>query len=453
VNNGQILTGTVPDQFSDALTFLNEVTSRVDPLVNPISLTGHSLGGSLASLVGAYTGTTAEVFNALGVSKLLPALGLDPSGNYNNIENHNAYFDPAYRYTSLLGGDQIGLVTEEFVSALAYVPDWLEPLAPVIFPLLFAQFVLGQHSMDSLLAVYRSALSATVPPRRYDPLTLDLDGDGLETTALNGGTFFDQDANGFAEQTGWVGKDDGLLVWDRNNDGQINDGRELFGDRTALQNGALAQNGFAALAEWDGNLDGKIDQNDAVWANLKVWRDTDGDAISTAPELHTLDAFGIQGIDLGYIDTNAPDGQGNTQTRLGSFTKIDGTTGQVGEYQFERSTTYTVATDPLDVPLDIADLPDIRGYGSVYSLQQAMVRDTSGQLKTLVESFVAETNPGNRNTLLEQILFNWTGSNTIDPASRGGNFDARKLSVLEKFYGRDAYDAKCNIYATSSTLA
>jgi hypothetical protein len=103
-------------------------------------------------------------------------------------------------------------------------------------------------------------------------LVLDLDGDGVETTSLNGGSYFDHDANGFAEQTGWVSSDDGLLVFDRNNDGIINDGKELFGDQTILKSGTRAANGFQALAEWDDNLDGKIDANDSIWSNLRVDR-------------------------------------------------------------------------------------------------------------------------------------------------------------------------------------
>ena len=69
------------------------------------------------------------------------------------------------------------------------------------------------------------------------------------------------------------------------------------------------------------------------------------------------------------------------------------------------------------------------------TLHQAMVRDTSGQLKSLVEQFIAATDPSVRNTLMEQILFKWTGSEGINPNSRGPNIDARVLGVLERFFG------------------
>ena len=94
---------------------------------------------------------------------------------------------------------------------------------------------------------------------RKDPLILDLDGDGIETTDLCHDAFFDHDKDGLAESTSWVSKDDGLLVMDRNGDGMINDSGELFGDQTILETGVLASNGFEALAELDTNGDGKID--------------------------------------------------------------------------------------------------------------------------------------------------------------------------------------------------
>lgn len=290
--------------------------------------------------------------------------------------------------------------------------------------------ILEQSVLD-----FDSAESATPPP--ISPIVLDLDGDGVETIGVNAGAYFDHDGNGFAESTGWVGADDGLLVWDRNSDGRINDGKELFGSETLLSDGTKAANGYQALSELDSNADGKIDISDAAFASLKVWKDLDGDGYSAASELITLTDAGVQSINTGSTSSTYVDPNGNAHKLTGSFTKTDGMIGATADVWFQTNKLYTIQEEYLTVPADIAALPDLRGYGNVYDLSQAMVRDTTGSLKSLVEQFIAESNPGNRNTLLDQMLFKWTGSDGIDPASRGGSIDARKLSVMEKFYGRD----------------
>ncbi|MFI0459118.1 MAG: hypothetical protein ACH254_16135 [Candidatus Thiodiazotropha endolucinida] len=80
----------------------------------------------------------------------------------------------------------------------------------------------------------------------WDPVVIDLDGDGIATDAIGQTQYFDLDSNGFAELTGWAGSDDGLLARDLNGNGRIDNGGELFGDET--------QNGFAALAANDNNV-------------------------------------------------------------------------------------------------------------------------------------------------------------------------------------------------------
>jgi len=284
-------------------------------------------------------------------------------------------------------------------------------------------------SIDSLV---KTAIKAV----RIDPLILDLDNDGIETTNVKDGAYFDHDSNGFAEQTGWASSDDGLLVMDRNNNGTIDNGTELFGDQTILQNGQRATDGFQALAELDSNSDGVIDMNDAPFSNLRIWQDIDGDGYSAPDELFTLQEMGIQSINLAHTDTNTIDPQGNTQIQAGTFTRTDNSTASIGGFNLQRDVTYSIATEWLDVPDNIAALPDLQGYGNTYDLHQAMARDTTGTLKSLIEQFIAAEDPTVRNSLMEQILFKWTGSDTIDPASRGGNFDARKLAVIEKLMGQ-----------------
>ena len=118
-------------------------------------------------------------------------------------------------------------------------------------------------------------------PGRWDPLVVDLNGDGVKLTPLEGSKVnFDFGADGFAEQTGWVSAQDGLVVFDRNKNGRIDNGTELFGNAN--------EDGFAALAKFDGNKDGVIDARDAVFANLRIWRDANGNGLTDAGELLTL---------------------------------------------------------------------------------------------------------------------------------------------------------------------
>lgn len=87
------------------------------------------------------------------------------------------------------------------------------------------------------------------------------------------------------------------------------------------------------------------------------------------------------------------------------------------------------------MPQVILDLPDIQGAGEVVSLRRAMMDDTTGALQGLVEDFVEETDALLRQNIFHQILYQWAEVGDINPASRGGLYDAQKLAVIERFVG------------------
>ena len=90
------------------------------------------------------------------------------------------------------------------------------------------------------------------------PLVVDLYGDGkIETVSTDGNIHFDFDSNQKIENSGWIGKNEGFLVRDINGNGQIDNGTEMFGNHTVLQNGKNAVNGFEALKDLDSNGNGK----------------------------------------------------------------------------------------------------------------------------------------------------------------------------------------------------
>ena len=167
---------------------------------------------------------------------------------------------------------------------------------------------------------------------RIDPLTLDLDGDGIETLGVNADNhvLFDHDGDGAKHGTGWVSSDDAMLVLDRNNNGTIDNGRELFGDNTQLANGRFAADGFEALADIDNNGDGNINADDTQFANLRLWRDLNQDGVSQANELFTLSDYNIVSLNVAKVENTTTLANGNQIADLGTFTKADGTHWQHG---------------------------------------------------------------------------------------------------------------------------
>ena len=273
------------------------------------------------------------------------------------------------------------------------------------------------------------------------PIVLDLDGDGVQTQGLKDFVFFDHDGNEFAERTGWVETGDGLLVRDLDGNGKIETGAELFGNNTLLKNGQMAANGYEAMADLDDNFDGKIDQNDAAWNELRIWQDINSDGLSQAGELKTLDELRIQSLNVEYIDINLTDVKKNEHRQESTFTRTDGlsgsTTGTTEDVWFDVDLINSKPVNRLDVSDAIKELPEIKGMGNVAGLWQTMAKEEangSNQLKTLLEQFI-QTDVTDQNTLsnlTRQIIYAWTGVEDKDPASRGYWIgDARVIYALE----------------------
>ncbi|MCW2313018.1 EF-hand domain-containing protein [Rhodoferax antarcticus] len=258
------------------------------------------------------------------------------------------------------------------------------------------------NNWDKISDAYKRAKNWTWP---RDPILLDLNGNGLETVGLATNIHFDHDGDGVLTKTGWAGRDDALLVWDRNANGTIDTGAELFGDFTVLPNGTLAPNGFAALAALDFNGDGVIDASDPAFAELKLWRDASQDGISQGGEFITLAEADIVSLNLANTLKNQGLANGNTLSREGSFTRANGTTSAMGEFRLAADTFSTKFAEQIEVPEALKTLPTLQGSGNVRELQQAAAQ--SGGVAGVLAQFQSATTRAEQKSLLDSLITAW----------------------------------------------
>jgi hypothetical protein len=250
--------------------------------------------------------------------------------------------------------------------------------------------------------------------QRGDPIVLDLDGDGLETTSVNGSTSiqFDHNADGVKTATGWVAPDDGLLVMDRNGNGVIDNGRELFGDQTLLADETRAADGFMALTDIDSNEDGIIDANDTQFADLRIWRDLNQDGLSQENELFTLADLEIASLSTASEAVNQ-NLNGNVLSSTGSYTKSDGTEGVTGSLFFGSANFYSTFTEAVEIPEALQSLPNMSGSGQVRDLKEAAA--LSSEVASLLQDYSAATTRADQEAILDDLIHAWGETSGMDP--------------------------------------
>jgi trimeric autotransporter adhesin len=305
--------------------------------------------------------------------------------------------------------------------------------------------------------------NATNPPRR-DPLAIDLDGDGIETVGIptNGTSpiLFDHNADGIRTGTGWVKADDAWLVLDRDGNGSIDSGRELFGVdtivpvqefvgtdslgqpifRTSSRN---ARDGFEALRSLDtgsgaigsaGHGDGVFNASDAAFTQVRLWQDANQDGVSQASEMRSLAEMGVVSIALTPTNTTRDLGNGNTLTGTATVTRSNGSTTQaggvdlaVGNLNLADNPFYREFSDHIAHTDTARSLPEMSGSGLVRDLREAMslTNSAGANLVAAVQAFAAGTTRDAQIAALDAMVSAWGGTSTHPTSLQSDTREAR----------------------------
>ncbi|WP_341531790.1 hypothetical protein WKK05_37935 (plasmid) [Nostoc sp. UHCC 0302] len=180
------------------------------------------------------------------------------------------------------------------------------------------------------------ALTSNATTESFKPIILDLNGDGVGIVDRDhSNVAFDVDDSGFIKQTGWIDKNDGFLVLDRNFDGDVTSGKELFSNIEV----AVDVRGLASLDWVDANADSQITAADPVYNQLRVWHDANSNGVTDQDETKTLAELGISSINYTIGSYNVSD-----TTREISSPELAADT-QGSQFQLVENGTLITSTD------------------------------------------------------------------------------------------------------------
>ena len=210
---------------------------------------------------------------------------------------------------------------------------------------------------------------------------------------------------------------------DRNSNGTIDNGGELFGVDTVKADGTKATDGFDALSDLDSNNDDIFDSSDTRFADVRVWRDLNQDGVSQSNELSTLAASNIRSISLNKTSATHL-GNGNTQTATATYTRTDDITGTAANLDLATNTFYRKFTNRVTLTDNAKKLPEVSGSGRVHHLREAM--SGSSSLTTLVDTYAKQTTYASQRAQLDGLVRAWAGTsdqNTSIQAALAKNFE------------------------------
>ena len=355
--------------------------------------------------------TAAALKGLRGIEKALGALGilatvLDAASTYEKVKDLESQGNTAQAkeemaafagrqaigwaggFIGVVAGRAAGLVLGRIIAGAAG-GAFGGPIGAIVGGFLAAFFgseigdQLGRQAVDWLANTWLTDIFGDLVTRR-DPLILDLSatssGVSFTSFALSN-VHFDLDSDGFAERTGWINSTSGFVVMDRNGNGTIDNGTEMFGDNF--------QNGFTAIGALDSNSDGEISNLDTDFANLRIWQDLNLDGVSQASELKTLVDAGV--VSIGLANTTYGHTFRNSAQILakGSFTNAFGETREALAVSFwiDVINSEYILPEGFAYDPEVFTLPNLRGYGDVPDLWVAMSLDPT--LKQMVKDFLA----------------------------------------------------------------
>ena len=254
----------------------------------------------------------------------------------------------------------------------------------------------------------------------YDPLVLDLNKDNKIsiTSSKDSNVYFNHTNDGVNIKTSWIGKEDGILVIDKNGNGTIDNGNELFGNFTTKNNEDMANNGFEALKDYDTNGDLIIDYRDDKFSELRIWQDLNSDGISNKGELKTLNELGIKSLNLNYKDNKEIK---DSIAQISSYETLDGKTHLLADINFDVDSVDTIISVDKKYIKDHLTGANVGGIGRVSDL--AIASNINITLNAILYLYAKSTTKEEQLNLLDEMLFQWAKTDT--------NFNNYNIEILK----------------------
>jgi len=295
-------------------------------------------------------------------------------------------------------------------------------------------------------------------PLKRDPLVLDTDKDGfISTIALkDSNAYFDLTGDGVKERVGWIESNDGILVYDKNNNGNIDGIDEVFGNTTT--------SGFSELKQIaDSNNDNKIDRRDELYNRLQVWHDHNQNGSVDTGELSSLKEEGVKSIELDVVGTNI-DINGNLITEAGRYQDSEGNRELAADVELAFDSRIT-AVDISQIPdyqehPEAATLPNLRGYGVV--IDASVAYNVDDDFRALALTYASDIEKSTNE--FEKFLDSWSGVDkleqelqekySLEQTPQMNSLD-KKVWSYEHFMGRGSFSAgiEARLEATAKAMS